>query len=651
MIRKRILVVSLVVALSVAWLPLAAAGPRWRPIGPEGASVQALAVGPGVVYAGTQSGGVFKSTDGGGSWTVAGGGNQGLSIRGLALHPSDGRRVLAATIEGVFRTVDGGDRWARTGGFSSVAVASAPSDPNVFYAGLRRVFRSEDGGATWAATGEGPDFVSALAVDPTDSRVVYAGSSEGFFRSFDGGATWEASNAGLTLDGVPQSVRVLAVDPRSPATLWAATTIRVFKSTTRGTTWSAVEGSLGTLMIPMSIAVDPASGAVWVGGRGFQGDGGVYRSGVGGAAWSRVFQGPSVQALAVDPGAPGRLFVGSEALGVLRSEDGERGWEQANNGLRALMVRDLEVDPRGPGRVFALASTTLSSRGGPAVLRGDGHGSWDTVLGNVTDPASGWFNDVAVSPGRPGTLFVGEEDGVRKSVDGGTTWLRRNEGLRTGEWVSHVAVAPSDPERVYALGWGSYPLCDVEDCPRVILYGSENGGASWTAAARLDKERPNALMVDPENPRVVYVGGSRLWKSLNGGASWEPGVRGPRGAILSLAADPEEPDILYAGVYVDRGRRLWKSVDGGKTWRPASAGLPQAALVLRLVPDPTKSGMLYAATDRGVYVSANRAGRWAPLRDGLTTSLVFTLAVDPRGGRGVYAGTNGGSGVFVLEGR
>jgi photosystem II stability/assembly factor-like uncharacterized protein len=157
--------------------------------------------------------------------------------------------------------------------------------------------------------------------------------------------------------------------------------------------------------------------------------------------------------------------------------------------------------------------------------------------------------------------------------------------------------------------------------------------------------------VDPENPWVVYVGASRLWKSLNGGASWEPGVRGPRGAILSLAADPGAPGTLYAGMYVEGGRRLWKSVDGGRSWRPASAGIPQTALVLRLVPDPSKPGTLYAATDRGVYVSANRAGRWVPLRDGLTTSFVYTVAVDPRGGRGVYAGTNGGGGVFVLEGR
>ena len=246
---------------------------------------------------------------------------------------------------------------------------------------------------------------------------------------------------------------------------------------------------------------------------------------------------------------------------------------------------------------------------------------------------------------------MGEEDGVRKSVDGGRRGSGRNEGLRAGEWVSHVAAAPSDPETVYALGWGSYPLCDVEDCPRVILYGARTAGRVGPRRHQLDKERPNALVVDPENPGVVYVGGYRLWKSLNGGARWEPGVRGPRGAILSLAADPREPDTLYAGVYVDRGRRLWKSVDGGKTWRPASAGIPQTALVLRLVPDPAKPGTLYAATDRGVYVSTNRAGRWAPLREGMTTSLVFTLAVDPRGGRGVYAGTNGGSGVFVLEGR
>jgi photosystem II stability/assembly factor-like uncharacterized protein len=213
MIRKRVPAVLLVVALFATWLPLAAEGPRWMPIGPDGASVMSLAVGPGVVYAGTANSGVFKSTDGGVSWAAAGGGNQGLSVRGLALHPSDGRRVLAATLAGVFRTGDGGSRWTRTGGFSPTALAGAPSDPNVFYAGLNRVFRSGDGGATWAAMGEGLDFVSTLAVDPTDPRVVYAGGFEGFFRSFDGGATWEASNAGLESNGVPGSIQALAVDP------------------------------------------------------------------------------------------------------------------------------------------------------------------------------------------------------------------------------------------------------------------------------------------------------------------------------------------------------------------------------------------------------------------------------------------------------
>lgn len=650
MIRKRVPAVLLVAVLFAAFLPLAAQEPRWKPIGPDGGSVQALAVGPGVVYAGTATSGVYKSTDGGASWVAAGGRDQGLSIQRLALHPSDGDRVIAATLDGVFQTVDGGSRWTRTGRFSAVAAAVAPSDPNVFYAGQQRVYRSGDGGATWTATGPGPDLVAALAVDPADARVVYAGGTQGFFRSFNGGATWEASNAGLMSNGVPERVRMLAADPRDPGTLWAAAITRVFKSTNRGAAWFPVEVTPGRLMIPMAFAVDPVSGTIWLGCRGFQDDGGVYRGVAGGTAWSKVFHDQTVRALAVDPAAPGRLFVGSEVLGLLRSEDGAGGWEQLNQGLRALAVAELEVDPRGPGRVFALASTNLS-QAGRALLRGDGRGSWETVLGDATDEESAWLNDLALAPGRPGVLYVGMEDGVRKSLDGGTAWGRRNHGFRAREWVSHVAVAPSDPGVVYALGWGSYPLCDVEDCPRVFLYRSEDGGASWTAAARLDGARPRALMVDPENPWVVYVGDARLWKSLNGGEDWEPGVRGPGGAILSLAADPREPRTLYAGAYVVGGPRLWKSRDGGRTWRPASEGLPQSVLVLRLVPDPAKPGTLYAATDRGVYVSRNRAGRWTPLREGLTTSWVNTVALDPRGGKGVYAGTEGGGGVFVLEGR
>ena len=130
MIRKRVPAVLLVVALVVACLPLAAQGPRWRPIGPDGASVEALAVGPGVVYAGTRSSGGYKSTDGGVSWAATGGGTQGWTIRGLAVHPSDGGRVIATTLDGVFRTVDGGARWTRTGRFPAIVVAVAPSDPN-----------------------------------------------------------------------------------------------------------------------------------------------------------------------------------------------------------------------------------------------------------------------------------------------------------------------------------------------------------------------------------------------------------------------------------------------------------------------------------------------------------------------------------------
>ncbi|HSF39616.1 MAG TPA: hypothetical protein VLT87_07480 [Thermoanaerobaculia bacterium] len=92
---------------------------------------------------------------------------------------------------------------------------------------------------------------------------------------------------------------------------------------------------------------------------------------------------------------------------------------------------------------------------------------------------------------------------------------------------------------VYALGRGGYPLCDVEDCPRVFLYRSEDGGASWTAAARLDGVRPSALVVDPADPWVVYVGGVRLWKSLNGGACscWRGGPEtSPRPSPIALPA-------------------------------------------------------------------------------------------------------------------
>src|SRR3989441_441402 len=222
--------------------------------------VQTLAIDPqkpdtlyaGAIYA-------FKSTDGGATWSWS-----GLSdgVQALAIDPLTPSTVYAGTDinhegsdpemirGGVFKSTDGGASWSTTGltNIPVSALAIAPSNSTLsqrvavrFYGG---VFKSTDGGASWnwSAAGLTNVLFGSLVFDPQHENTVYAASESGVFKSTDGGATWSAFNGGLTdfltAYGVGPSVGPLAIDPLTPTTLYAGTSIGVFKSTDGAAYWS-----------------------------------------------------------------------------------------------------------------------------------------------------------------------------------------------------------------------------------------------------------------------------------------------------------------------------------------------------------------------------------------------------------------------------
>src|SRR5919198_996515 len=199
----------------------------WTTNGPEGGEVWgilALAVdpqNPAIVYAGTSSAGVFKSTDGGGTWSAV---NTGLinkspssyEVRALAVDPQTPTIVYARTKSGLFKSTDGGAQWSLVLGYVVSAVVIDPQTPTTLYAGSDSggVYRSIDGGANWSFIGSTNPFypygyapVAALAVDPQTPTTLYAGTGSAVFRSTDGGTTWSAVLTGQTVDN-------LAIDPQ-----------------------------------------------------------------------------------------------------------------------------------------------------------------------------------------------------------------------------------------------------------------------------------------------------------------------------------------------------------------------------------------------------------------------------------------------------
>jgi photosystem II stability/assembly factor-like uncharacterized protein len=290
---------------------------------------------------------------------------------------------------------------------ASVSLAVDPRTPRIVWTagangwGIRR---SADGGRTFQAMTDDVRLEQAttVAVNPSRSEVLFAGSPYGVFRSLDNGVTWTGHSAGMS----DARVFALAVTPRSPDTVYAGGFGgRVFRSTDGGTTWTETRVGADVYRIT-ALAVDAGESsvpsldnrptAVYAGTSG----GGVFRSDDGGNTWSSLpgLPDPTVYAVALDPRVPTTMYVGTPT-GVYRSLDRGRQWESASLGP-ALPVLCLAVDPQHPASVVA-----------------------------------------------------GTPDGVFTTTDGGLTW-RRQEGLTSHGSVVAVALDPWNPRAVVAGVYG-----------------------------------------------------------------------------------------------------------------------------------------------------------------------------------------------------
>jgi photosystem II stability/assembly factor-like uncharacterized protein len=432
-------------------------GDTWTSIGPivrvPSVDVYELAIdpsNPNTVYAAilsTTGFGVYKTTDGGANWASTPLATNGYA---LALSPSAPNRLVAGTTLGAWRTGDGAASWNEANvGMPNTAIRSIASatPPGPIFAGATsgKVYRSDDGGLSWLPNPAvvSDDQISALAVDPTNPAIVYAGTfgTRGIHKSSDGGATWSPLSTGSP---APLNGYALVVDPTNPAIVYAAGFGGVFRSTQGGNNWVHVNS--GGHPLPVALVLDPANPSTLYAGAdpgtatNFPG---VFKTTNGGGLWSAVNTGlPSVggtgvQALALDP-ASGAVYVGLENLGVHKTINGGASWTPASTGLTNLDVTSLRVDPGSPSTVYA------------------------------------------------GTRIAG----VSRSVDGGATWSAQSDGLYNRYVFALGAAGPGRP-LVASGGNGVFVLAVCAD-------GLDNDGDGLTdhpadpgcASASSDLENP-----------------------------------------------------------------------------------------------------------------------------------------------------------------
>jgi photosystem II stability/assembly factor-like uncharacterized protein len=265
---------------AATWKPAAGAfPPLGEAITERPAAVISLALDPfrpGGLYAGTSSGGILRTADGGATWTAANRGLHALASRppvyppvaALVVDPSRPRTLYASVLgAGVLKSRDGGAHWqpARAGLQSSnvEALVLDRSHPETLYAGTEGegVFRTIDGGAHWRAAGLAGKGIQALVVEPARPQVVYAGTLQsGVFETDDGGRHWRATSTGLR----NRYVRALEPDPRRPGTVYAGTLGGVFETVDRGRRWKPLNDGLRNRLV-QALAFEPRSDTLYAG--------------------------------------------------------------------------------------------------------------------------------------------------------------------------------------------------------------------------------------------------------------------------------------------------------------------------------------------------------------------------------------------------
>jgi photosystem II stability/assembly factor-like uncharacterized protein len=568
-------------------------GRRWERLSPgfpkRGMSLDEILVDPsgnllvGYWEVAGKGGGVARSSDGGVHFTLLPG-IEGESVRALAAAPGRPQVLVAGALSGVFRSADGGETWSRVSppGHQDLrnveSVAIDPLNPEVFYAGTWHLpWKTGDAGRSWRPAHAGmidDSDVMTLTVDRRSRQTVYATACSGIYRSADGAARWSKIRG---IPGTSRRTRAFAQDPEQPATFFAGTTEGLWRSRDDLGSWS--------LVTPRELVVNALlvlpGGAVLAGTDGA----GVLRSEDHGSTWqpsNAGFAERFVSQLLFD--GP-RLVVGllgdRHQSGVLVAPRFDGPWTKLARGLEGRELASLALVPSSDGSSEALAGT---DRG--LYLSVSHCGEW-RALPLVVDGIDENGHVAAVAAVGPRLFLAGTERGLLRSDDGGQTWTRRVLGLASR--VTALAVSPRDRDVVLAA-------------TRLGLHRSADGGRSWEEVAAAPLDVPvGSLQFLPDGQGVLGTSTRGLVLSRDQGRSWMRRGGGlPLSNVPSVAALPDgrslvASDFDHAALYLSR--------DGGQNWeRLPDTGLPSTR-VFAVAADPTAPERVVAApTSGGLHV-------------------------------------------------
>jgi photosystem II stability/assembly factor-like uncharacterized protein len=640
--------------------------PTWQSVGPSnvGGRIAALALhpaDPNLIYAGAASGGVWKSTDNGTTWTSIF--NESPSIGALTLDPNNPQTIYVGTGEanpggvaiypgnGIWRSSNAGQTWSNLGLSTTGQIGKIEIHPSnssrIFVAaqGLYRsktlergIYRSTNAGASWEKILYANDTTGAcdVIVDQSNpNRVIAAlwsryrplthstlnSASSGLWLSADGGNTWSQITNGFPANDVNIGRTSLAYARSQPSIYFAllsnGTGVRgIYRSSDNGTSWTSVSASFGgegQVWYNNVIAVHPTNPNLV-----YAGMTDAYRTTNGGALWSVTATSVHVDfhAIAFANANPNRIVVGSDG-GVFTSSNGGTSWIKCLN-LPITQFYAGTVDHTNPQRYFG----GTQDNGTPRTLTGS-QNDWSSIYGG-----DGFY--VLVDPTNPNRIYAESQNGgLGYSTNGGVSFNGGTNGISGSDrknWCTPIAMDLTHPMTLYT---GTHRV-----------YRTRNGMQSWTAISS-DLTRGNGgrigtittIDVAKSDSNVVYVGtdDGKVQVTTNGGTSWND-ITGllPTRWVTRVTVDPDSANVCYVTIsgylqYVHQAH-IYKTTNFGQSWISIGGNLPDIPLNDVIV-DAAARPRLYIASDAGVLYSTNRGVTWNVLGDGLPSVPVHDLTL------------------------
>jgi photosystem II stability/assembly factor-like uncharacterized protein len=639
-------------------------------------------------------------------------------INAFAVHPKDASTYYVAVASGgVWKTTNAGTTWTpifdNEGSYSIGAIALDPRNPQVVWVGTGEnhsqrsvgygdgLYRSDDGGKSWKNVGlKSSEHIGRILIDPRNSDVVYvaaqgplwnAGGDRGLFKTVDGGKNWKkvlsiSDNTGVT---------DVVLDPRNPDVLIAAAYQR------RRHVWTLINGG-------------PESA--------------IYKSTDGGGAWKKLKSGLPGEdlgriSLAIAPSNPDIVYAGIESIekkgGVFRSTDLGETWERRNDfDQGAMYFAGVVVDPKDAERIYVMGVFMQVSDDGGKKLRRlgqkwrhvDDHAIWinpkdtrhyrvgcDGGIYESFDLGANWvfmanlpvtqFYDVSVDES---SSFYHVYGGTQDNFTlGGPARTRSMHGITNADWFVvlggdgfHSRVDPKDPNIVYAaLQYGVLSRFDRRTGQSTIIQPQAGKGEP---PLRWNWDSP--LIISPHHHKRLYFAANRLfrsddrgdsWKAISGdltrqidrdklpvmGKLWGPDAVAKHqstsfyGNILGLSESPKKEGLIYVGT--DDGL-VQVTEDGGKTWRKIEKfpGVPDQTYVTRLLASQHETDTVYLAFDNHkngdfapyLLKSIDAGKTWTSIKGDLPErGSVLAIAEDHVNPNLLFAGTEFGL-FFTIDG-